>query len=426
MLYIVTFCVGVLSASGFDFLWRLSLEDRAAFLRAVRRLAVVVISCGLIFLVLFARAEQSPLALWVFRQRLVPNPDYPLDENVTRPVFQWFRQSVFVGLGTAAAAMLVMALFTFGRAARLARLLLAGFVLAELAVFALPYRETFRHARQVWPDNLDRTLRGIGQRHRIGSSRHGSDRIQGMLRGVRHVWGYEPTVSYRYSTAMMIAQTEKDEVPDAYLPTPRITPFMRALGTRLYLANPDEPPPEGPGWRLADRSFLWALYEDPFAIERGFTVPRAEQVSPEQVRWMVNRADFEPTRTVLLEEAFPPGFIANGETSVPGTVRFLHDGNELVEAEVEMLSPGWFVLMDQLLPGWSATVDGEPARLYRANATGRALPLGAGKHVVRMTYTAPGLSEGAWISGIAWALWLSAAALFALTSRRRGNRRISC
>jgi hypothetical protein len=201
---------------------------------------------------------------------------------------------------------------------------------------------------------------------------------------------------------------------------------MRALGTRLYLANPDEPPPEGPGWRLADRSFLWALYEDPFAIERGFTVPRAEQVSPEQVRWMVNRADFEPTRTVLLEEAFPPGFIANGETSVPGTVRFLHDGNELVEAEVEMLSPGWFVLMDQLLPGWSATVDGEPARLYRANATGRALPLGAGKHVVRMTYTAPGLSEGAWISGIAWALWLSAAALFALTSRRRGNRRISC
>jgi uncharacterized membrane protein YfhO len=64
------------------------------------------------------------------------------------------------------------------------------------------------------------------------------------------------------------------------------------------------------------------------------------------------------------------------------------------------------MLADPWFPGWQATVDGRPARMYRANGLVRAVPVPAGKHRVRFTYRPRAFYWGAWISGAAWLLLL--------------------
>ena len=44
--------------------------------------------------------------------------------------------------------------------------------------------------------------------------------------------------------------------------------------------------------------------------------------------------------------------------------------------------------------GWSATVDGEPAQIYRANTGFMALDVDEGFHDIRLTYWTPGLTLG--------------------------------
>lgn len=49
-------------------------------------------------------------------------------------------------------------------------------------------------------------------------------------------------------------------------------------------------------------------------------------------------------------------------------------------------------------PGWSATVDGEPAELYRCGGMYMGLRLGAGEHEIELDYVTPGLIPGACLS----------------------------
>jgi len=48
--------------------------------------------------------------------------------------------------------------------------------------------------------------------------------------------------------------------------------------------------------------------------------------------------------------------------------------------------------------GWSAAVDGESAKIYRANEMYLALALEEGEHEIKLIYRTPGLKAGAWIS----------------------------
>ncbi len=89
--------------------------------------------------------------------------------------------------------------------------------------------------------------------------------------------------------------------------------------------------------------------------------------------------------------------------------------NHRLSARCHAERPGLAVFNEQFDQGWSATVDGVPAPILRANLFMRALPLAPGEHEIVMSYRSPGLSSGAWIS------LLSLAALLALAvvDRRR-------
>jgi hypothetical protein len=73
---------------------------------------------------------------------------------------------------------------------------------------------------------------------------------------------------------------------------------------------------------------------------------------------------------------------------------------------------GDFLLLAEVLtihPGWRASIDGAPARMYRADGLATLVRLPTGARRVSFSYRAPGFVLGAWISAatsmalVAWA-----------------------
>jgi hypothetical protein len=82
----------------------------------------------------------------------------------------------------------------------------------------------------------------------------------------------------------------------------------------------------------------------------------------------------------------------------PAATRFLRDDPEVVEIETAGAAAGLVVLSDAHAPGWRAFVDGAPTDILSADYVGRAVPVPAGRSVVRFEYTHPLLDRGLLIS----------------------------
>jgi hypothetical protein len=77
-----------------------------------------------------------------------------------------------------------------------------------------------------------------------------------------------------------------------------------------------------------------------------------------------------------------------------GTCRIESFGNRRLQAQCEAGLPGLAVFNEQYDQGWSATVDGKPVPVLRANLNVRAIALAPGAHHVVMYYSPPGLRAG--------------------------------
>lgn len=99
----------------------------------------------------------------------------------------------------------------------------------------------------------------------------------------------------------------------------------------------------------------------------------------------------DPRRTALVE--------GKSQTKVvhfsPGTAAVARDtGDKLTITTKAKKGRGLLIVADQYLPGWRATVNGQPSPIYRAYGFMRAVLVPKGKAVVRMTYHPPGLLAG--------------------------------
>lgn len=79
----------------------------------------------------------------------------------------------------------------------------------------------------------------------------------------------------------------------------------------------------------------------------------------------------------------------------------LRDEANAVTIEVNAARDSWLILADTDYPGWTATIDGEPAYMYRANLAYRAVQLETGAHTVRFEYRPGWLLPGAFITAVA-------------------------
>jgi Bacterial membrane protein YfhO len=157
------------------------------------------------------------------------------------------------------------------------------------------------------------------------------------------------------------------------------------------------------------------LYENPQAFPRTFYVPRAV-TEADPVRRLAMIAGGQPDlhRTVILS-APPAAGAVGGPPGATGEVRIESDRAERVQLGVRAEAPGFVVLTDQDYPGWSVTVNGEPAPVLPANHAFRAVPVPAGESTVVWTYRPWSVWIGIGISlatliGVAVALRRSAGA----------------
>lgn len=129
--------------------------------------------------------------------------------------------------------------------------------------------------------------------------------------------------------------------------------------------------------------------------------------------WLVEAMCWHETeaelRAALLNPAWQPELQAHtlGDASCPtpngsvGEIVSLRDEANAVTIEVNAARDSWLILADTDYPGWTATIDGEPAYMYRANLAYRAVQLETGAHTVRFEYRPGWLLPGAFITAVA-------------------------
>lgn len=254
---------------------------------------------------------------------------------------------------------------------------------------------------------------------------------------VRTVTDYEPQTAHRFAEFLVMLRSGgpmRTVGPFIYAGQGWLPPaFNRnlldlAAGRYLVVAKADDDvaavlrpvPPR------IDEEAAVRVYENASALPRALWVPRVEVVpDPEDrlhklaVRW------FDPWRVALVETLPASGFLGEdtpGDAPTPGQTTFAQDDPERVAIDVTADRRGFLLLADQHHAGWSATVNGAPAPILRANHAFRLVEVPAGTSRVEFRYAPRSLWLGALVSVAAL---LAAAATLYLSRPRRAETRAS-
>ncbi len=154
-------------------------------------------------------------------------------------------------------------------------------------------------------------------------------------------------------------------------------PLLQAAGVgRVYGMVPE-------GW-LREEALVAAAPYDP---AQAWLVPEADWfASAQQVEAALRDPSWDPMQRVILAEPLPEQRAGDVAAPAAGEVarvsRMPTEHRYHVTAERPMV----LVIAETWYPGWSATVNGSDARLYRANLAFMALPVPGGESVVVLRY----------------------------------------
>jgi hypothetical protein len=114
------------------------------------------------------------------------------------------------------------------------------------------------------------------------------------------------------------------------------------------------------------------------------------------------RIVFDPKETAWIEEddvAALRKFQSGASPRSSEAVRVSYPDPQEVVLEAELQSPGLIVLADVYYPGWTLTIDGQEAPMYRVNRLMRGAAVEAGTHRLVYSYRRPpSFVVGGWIS----------------------------
>lgn len=164
------------------------------------------------------------------------------------------------------------------------------------------------------------------------------------------------------------------------------------------------------GWREA----TFTIRENPDPLPRAYVVPRAVVLGdgpgvPDVF------LDHPARECVILTQDVPH----LPEARQPFTpAEYVSTDPDRVEVRVVTTKPGFLVVADTWVPGWSADLDGESVTVYRGNRAQRVVVLSSpGSHRVVMTYTPPGLKLGRILTLSAMLAWVALAGLRMVKTR---------
>jgi hypothetical protein len=240
--------------------------------------------------------------------------------------------------------------------------------------------------------------------------------------GLHDALGYSPIQAPRYWNYIRAT----NRLPVFYnaaviqVPSPE---DIRLLGVRYLVAHEGQPLPTGIGGEVLASEAGYLLYELDIAQPRASVVPAWSVVDDGALAFdAVGARGFDPAVTAVVEG--DPG-IEPGPAPTAGTATYAEATPEDVRVEVDAPSPSIVVVRNTWERGWSATVDGRPAPVLRADAFLQGVPVPAGQHEVRLVYREPAIGYGIWASAIVWAVLGGIAVATIVAARRRDATRRS-
>ncbi len=139
------------------------------------------------------------------------------------------------------------------------------------------------------------------------------------------------------------------------------------------------------------------IYENLDAFPRAWVAHEVEYASSyKEAQKAMRQPGFDLRQKVVLEELVFGDFSPlSGESSTAKIVDYKAN-QVVVSAEVEQ--PGILVLSDVFYPGWTATVDGAPAKIYRVDGLFRGVALDKGDHTIIFQYSPKSFKIGLFIA----------------------------
>jgi hypothetical protein len=171
--------------------------------------------------------------------------------------------------------------------------------------------------------------------------------------------------------------------------------------------------PDSGGWRRvlrerADADRVLNVYENTNVMPRATLVARARvAASRGEALSLVARPDFDPRTEVVLEDT-PAVPATDADAGTPaGTVRIDRYEPERISLTADVAPPGgWLVLSEVFFPGWTATVEGAPVPIVKADAAFRAVRLEAGPHAIDFRYQPRSFRLGMTLTAVAGSVLL--------------------
>jgi hypothetical protein len=116
--------------------------------------------------------------------------------------------------------------------------------------------------------------------------------------------------------------------------------------------------------------------------------------------YALTRNEFDGSKVVFLPPADKSLVTVSNQTAA----KIINSkfGNQTVNIEVEAAEPALVVVAQTYYHNWHAQIDGQPARLLRANVGFQAVQVSAGRHQIHLFYQDFAFEIGAAVSGIAW------------------------
>ena len=150
--------------------------------------------------------------------------------------------------------------------------------------------------------------------------------------------------------------------------------------------------------KIAGRQGLH-IYRNPGALPWFYLAPQYEIIPDEnQILQKLTDPNTNPVQTALIEEN--PGIASDINASEPGNVKRLEYNEHQGHLKLSTSASGSRILVisQNHHPNWTATVNGEPKPLIRANYLWTAVVLAPGEHTVELTYRDPIVATTRWIT----------------------------
>jgi hypothetical protein len=155
------------------------------------------------------------------------------------------------------------------------------------------------------------------------------------------------------------------------------------------------------------------LLRNAHALPRAYVLPASQAFSAARhpgvtATQLVASPDMDPHSMVLIENDPNMPAEPNGSVQAVAATQVEDVGPNEVRVTATADAPGYLVLTDFYHRGWTATVDGQPAKVLIANALFRAVAIDAGTHVADFRFAPQSLWLGGAISLLSLVLVLGA------------------